>query len=78
MTNQKKDSNRTPAKIGKVLLSKDGEEFFTIDGVHCVADTVDPFAEDYPDSSTSYACFVADKAILNMCRNTSKTDKSKQ
>lgn len=78
MANKKRDPNKCPAKIGKVLLSKDGEEFFTIDGALCVADTVDPFAEDYPHPSTSYACFMADKAILNMCRNTSKTDKSKQ
>lgn len=77
MANQKRDPNKRPAKIGKVLLSKDGEEFFNVDGVLCKAGTTDPMMEDYPHWSAAYACSVADKAILKMCGSTSKSDKSK-
>lgn len=75
--NQRRDPNKRPAKIGKVLLSKDGEEFFNQDGQLCQTDTTDWDCPDYPSWYAAKACRIADKAILKMCLSASKSDKSK-
>lgn len=77
MANQKRDPNKRPAKIGTVLLSKDGEEFFNQDGQLCQTSTTDWDCPDYPHWTTTRACRIADDAILKMCRSTSKNDQSK-
>ncbi len=76
MARHNRNPNRRPANIGKVLLSRNGEEFFNLDGKLCRMETTDPDCPDYPDLYASRACRIADIAILKMCRSaTSKNNK---